>query len=161
MFKRHQNRVLRGSSSSRRKSKGRDVRLLSRRQFWVERLEERFMLTATPLEIGMSAPYDPARLQQVQAQAQAQAQAAMVNAVSFLPVAPFPLEQTFLLHSLPSATKVIYLDFDGFITRNTPWNTAYNQPNIVTPSYNSDDDQDTFSDSEKYEIQTIWEHVSE
>src|SRR5436189_2564754 len=27
--------------------------------------------------------------------------------------APFPDDQTFLLHSRPSATKVIYLDFDG------------------------------------------------
>ena len=31
--------------------------------------------------------------------------------------ASFPLSETFLLHSRPESTRVIYLDFDGFIIR--------------------------------------------
>src|SRR4051794_39859150 len=48
MFKRHQNRVLRGRSSSKRKGKGRSGRLFSRQRFSVERLEDRFMFSSTP-----------------------------------------------------------------------------------------------------------------
>ena len=36
--------------------------------------------------------------------------------------APFPLEDTFLLHSFPGGTKTIYLDFDGF---TSPTNEVY------------------------------------
>src|SRR6476469_5780293 len=129
MFRRHQHRRMRGSLSTLQKKNGRDNRFLARRQFWVERLEERQMLTATPLEIGFAAAPDPVLV------GQAQAQAAAVNSVSLMPLAPFPLEQTFLLHSDPGATKTIYLDFQGFITRNTQWNIDYGQPNIVTPAY--------------------------
>src|SRR5687767_11278312 len=38
---------------------------------------------------------------------------------------PFPTDQTFLLHSRPAATKVVYLDFDGHTTSGTSWNTSY------------------------------------
>jgi hypothetical protein len=34
--------------------------------------------------------------------------------------------QTFQLHSLPGATKVIYLDFDGHTTSGTYWNSDFN-----------------------------------
>ena len=36
-----------------------------------------------------------------------------------------PLSETFKLHSRPSATKVIYLDFNGHTTSNTAWNTRF------------------------------------
>ena len=39
-------------------------------------------------------------------------------------VAPFPLDQTFLLHSRPTSTHVIYLDFDGTTVSGTAWNTG-------------------------------------
>ena len=38
---------------------------------------------------------------------------------------PFPDDQTFLLHSRPGATKVIYLDFDGNVTSGTQWNSQF------------------------------------
>lgn len=155
MFRRHQNQRLRGSSSSLQKKRGRKDRFLSRRQYWIERLEVRHMLTGTPLGVGFAAPPDPADL------ALAQVQAAAVNSVSLMPVAPFALEQTFLLHSNPTATKTIYLDFDGFITRNTQWNTDYGQPNIVTPAFSRDTDYNNFSDTERGLIQLMWEQVSE
>jgi subtilisin-like proprotein convertase family protein len=112
------------------------------------------LLTAAPLEIGVSAPPDLARVAAAQAQA-------VASAAALMPVSPFPLGQTFSLHSNPTATKTIYLDFDGFTTRNTQWNTDYKQPNIVTPAFSLDDDFINFSDDEKLAIQAIWEHVSE
>lgn len=73
----------------------------------------------------------------------------------------FPLNQTFLLHSLPGATKTIYLDFDGHTTNNTFWNSQFNsnQP-IVTPAYSLDSDP-AFSNAELTQIQQIWEIISE
>jgi len=35
--------------------------------------------------------------------------------------APYPLTQTFLLHSRPGATKTIFLDFDGYAISNSVW----------------------------------------
>ncbi len=108
------------------------------------------MLSGTPLEFGFAAPPDPLRV----------TQSPPANSTS-LPVAPFPLEETFQLHSDATATKTIYLDFEGFTTRNTQWNSTYNLPNIVTPAYSLDGDYLTFSDTERLVIQAIWEHVSE
>jgi subtilisin-like proprotein convertase family protein len=156
MFTRHHHRVLRRGSSRLRNKKGRGDQGLSRRMHWVERLEERYMLSATPpyssLVIGAAAP--PPTFQQ-------QAQSQVASAASLLPVAPFPLTQTFQLHSDPGATKTIYLDFDGFTARNTPWNTLTGLPNIVTQPYDVDGDVTTFSDAEKLQMQYAWERVSE
>ena len=38
--------------------------------------------------------------------------------------APFPLIETFQLHSAPSASKTIFLDFDGHVTSGTLWNDS-------------------------------------
>lgn len=73
---------------------------------------------------------------------------------------PAELSQTFLLHSRPSATKVIYLDFNGHTTTGTSWNTAYSKPSIVTPEY-SVDSVAGFSDAELRNIQDIWARVVE
>ena len=82
---------------------------------------------------------------------------------SLLALAPFPLEETFFLHSLASATYTIYLDFDGFITRETPWNEPQGPfpANIVTPPWDIDLDPTTFSDDELGIIQQVWERVAE
>ncbi len=75
--------------------------------------------------------------------------------------APFALSQTFLLHSNPGATKVVYLDFNGHTTTGTQWNTTYsNGAAIVTPAYSVEGDS-SFSDTELGRIQQIWERVSE
>jgi hypothetical protein len=80
-------------------------------------------------------------------------------------VPPLPLEETFLLHSRPGAPFIIFLDFDGHITQNTPWNGDPNDPatyipTIVTPPY-SIDASSVFSDTELLNIQEVWARVSE
>ncbi|HEX5088860.1 MAG TPA: fibronectin type III domain-containing protein [Nocardioides sp.] len=73
---------------------------------------------------------------------------------------PFPLDQTFLLHSRPTSTHVIYLDFDGTTVSGTAWN-AGGLPNGFYSGYSLDPDLTTFNDTEKEQIQAIWQRVSE
>lgn len=75
-------------------------------------------------------------------------------------VPPFALGDTFKLHSLPGATKVIYLDFDGHTTVGTQWNGPDNK-NVITPKFSFEDPVDTFSNNELDRIQGIWQRVSE
>ena len=71
-----------------------------------------------------------------------------------------PLADTFKLHSLRTATKRIYLDFNGHVTDDPSW-TRYNNNNpITTPAY-SIDGSPTFSDTELQNIQEIWARVAE
>ncbi|HEX6987772.1 MAG TPA: Ig-like domain-containing protein, partial [Planctomycetaceae bacterium] len=100
---------------------------------------------------GSAAP-DPGRLGAADsAQAAAAAAAAGVD-----------LSTVFRLHSRPGATKVIYLDFDGHVTRGTSWNSNYNGgADIVSPAYDRDGDPTTFSDAERAEIHRIWQRVAE
>src|SRR5262249_26908732 len=104
-----------------RMSEGRN---LEWRQLGVEKLEERYLLTATllevsllesavgvgnvintaPMEIGTSAP--PPN--------HTDGTSAAILGSGAGGETPFPLEQTFSLHSLAGATKRIYLDFTGF-----------------------------------------------
>jgi serralysin len=67
---------------------------------------------------------------------------------------PAPLEDTFTLHSNPTASKVIYLDFDGHsvIWRGADW--------VYVP-FSMDDDDSTFSDTELTVIQLAWQSISE
>ncbi|QSX37654.1 PKD domain-containing protein [Shewanella sedimentimangrovi] len=75
--------------------------------------------------------------------------------------APYPLEDTFHLHSRPGANRVIYLDFDGHITTGTAWNNSYGVDPIVSPPYSRDSDSSTFSTSELQDIQNMWRQVAE
>lgn len=70
----------------------------------------------------------------------------------------FPLADTFKLHSRPTASKVIYLDFDGHSTTGTFWNSGGNT--IVTSPYSFEGDA-SFSDNELAQFQEIWQRVSE
>jgi hypothetical protein len=73
--------------------------------------------------------------------------------------APFPLDQTFQLHSNPNSTKIIYLDFDGHITpAGSGWNDGL--PIYSTP-YDFDGTPGAFSDAEREVIQGIWARVAE
>jgi len=75
-------------------------------------------------------------------------------------VATAPLgTTTFTLHSRPTATKVIYLDFDGHVTQNTPWNSS--DPIITTTAYDTDGNPATFSSSEQANILEIWQRIAE
>ena len=79
-----------------------------------------------------------------------------------IPAGPFPLDQTFQLHSLPGASKVIYLDFDGHLTSGTIWNSSFTGgTDIVSLPYDFDGDTSTFSDEELSRIQNIWARVAE
>ena len=64
--------------------------------------------------------------------------------------APPPLADTFLLHSRPSATKVIYLDFNGHVGMDGTY-----------APFNFEGDAGTFSDAELTRIQQVWQSVTE
>jgi PKD repeat protein len=79
-----------------------------------------------------------------------------------IPSGPFPVDQTFLLHSKPAASKVIYLDFNGHTTSGTYWNTNFTSgANIVTPAYSTDSTTTSFSTTELNNIQSIWQRIAE
>ena len=70
--------------------------------------------------------------------------------------AGYPYEHTFLLHSRPSSTKKIFLDFDGHDASTTSWgNDAVGRP------FDLDGDPSTFSTTERDRIQYIWLRVAE
>ncbi len=85
------------------------------------------------------------------------AAAAAPGAVAKL--APFPLDQTFKLHSNSTVKRVIYLDFKGHTTTGTQWNKAFGK--VVTPPYDTDGDPSALSDTELTSIQLIWQRMSE
>ncbi|GAB5405833.1 MAG: hypothetical protein Aurels2KO_40640 [Aureliella sp.] len=60
------------------------------------------------------------------------------------------------LSSLPSATAKLFLDFDGHYEAS--WGSY---SNLVTPVYDTDGDQSSFSSEELSNIQEIWERVAE
>jgi hypothetical protein len=75
---------------------------------------------------------------------------------------PFPVDQTFLLHSQPGANRVIYLDFNGELISGTAWNTSYNGGSPFTaPAYDTDGSSGTFSSAEQTVIQSVWQRVAE
>ena len=77
-------------------------------------------------------------------------------------MAPYPLSQTFLLHSRPTSTHTIFLDFDGTTVSGTAWNASpFFLPNGFYSGYTLDGDTTTFTDPEKEEIQKIWQRVTE
>jgi hypothetical protein len=72
-------------------------------------------------------------------------------------------QEAFSLHSRPSATRKIFLDFDGHVTTNTPWNSsAY--PTIVSGVYSRESAgsrDSTLSTSELDGIVDVWQRVRE
>jgi subtilisin-like proprotein convertase family protein len=76
------------------------------------------------------------------------------------PEPPSPGDGTFQLHSNITASKKIYLDFDGQNIRNTPWNGT-DFGNIINLPFSLDGDLAHFSSDELDTITSIWERVSE
>lgn len=74
-----------------------------------------------------------------------------------VPASAAPAATAFLLHSRPSATKKIYLDFDGHTTTGTPWSSSP----IVTTAFDMDSAPTTFSAAELTRITEIWQRVAE
>ncbi len=71
----------------------------------------------------------------------------------------YPLADTFLLHSRPTATRKIYLDFDGHVTTGTAWN-AGRSPTLTTPAFSRDASPD-FNDAEKAVVQEAFRRIAE
>ncbi len=71
-----------------------------------------------------------------------------------------PLGDTFRLHSRPTASKTIFLDFDGATTIGTSWNRSYNVARIVSPAYDPDGNGPSFTNAELTRIQGIWQRVA-
>ncbi len=70
------------------------------------------------------------------------------------------LNLTFRLHSNPSASKVIYLDFDGHTTSGTSWNDSTMGSSFYSPAYDVDGNPSLFTDAELIRIQQIWQRVA-
>ncbi|HEX6986265.1 MAG TPA: M12 family metallo-peptidase, partial [Planctomycetaceae bacterium] len=86
--------------------------------------------------------------------------AAAVSGTSGAP--PFPLTETFRLHSLPGANFTIYLDFDGHTTSGTQWNVDFNAgADIVSPAFSIDSNFSDFNSLEREYIQRVWQRVAE
>ena len=71
------------------------------------------------------------------------------------------LASTFKLHSNPTASKTIYLDFDGHITTDAYWNGYTGIATINSPKYDFDGNVNVFSNAELERIQFIWQRVVE
>jgi len=69
------------------------------------------------------------------------------------------LDQTFLLHSHPGATRTIYLDFNGASIAGTVWNSSGTTINAA--AYDIDGNPSSFSAAELERIQYIWQRVAE
>ncbi|MFO0944027.1 MAG: cadherin domain-containing protein [Pirellulales bacterium] len=67
------------------------------------------------------------------------------------------LADTLFLHSRPSATKKIYLDFDGFTAVGTPWSP--NSP-LTSPAWDPDNNGAAFTNNELLRIQGAWQRVA-
>lgn len=63
--------------------------------------------------------------------------------------------------SLPGANHTIYLDFDGYVTEGTQWNSYFANPSINSPAYDIDGDPASFSSTELARIENIWKRVAE
>jgi hypothetical protein len=71
----------------------------------------------------------------------------------------YPLADTFLLHSRPTATRKIYLDFDGHVTTGTAWNGG-RAATLTTPAFSRDADP-AFNDAEKAIVQEAFRRIAE
>lgn len=71
----------------------------------------------------------------------------------------YPLADTFKLHSRSTATRKIYLDFDGHLTIGTQWNVGQSAT-LTTPPFSLDADP-AFSDAEKAVVQESFRRIAE
>jgi hypothetical protein len=77
--------------------------------------------------------------------------------------APFPNDQTFLLHSKPGSQRTIYLDFNGHTASGTKWSQppfSYPDPIVASP-YDTNGAPASFSQAEIDVIQSVWQRVAE
>jgi len=76
-------------------------------------------------------------------------------------LAPYPLDQTLTLHSLPGSQHTIFLDFDGAVVSGTAWN----EPDIGLEARGYRgwvvDGDNALGTTELRGIQSIWQRVAE
>ena len=75
-------------------------------------------------------------------------------------VALMDLGWTFQLHSSPTSSKVIYLDFNGHTTTGTKWNNSTMGSSFYSPAYDLDGNPAIFNNEELSRIQQIWQRVA-
>lgn len=75
-------------------------------------------------------------------------------------VGAIPLTDVFRLHSRPSATKTIFMDFDGFAARGTSWNRSSNITEIVSPAWDPAGNGPEFTNGELAQISDAWQRVA-
>ena len=75
-------------------------------------------------------------------------------------VALMDLGWTFQLHSSPTSSKVIYLDFDGHTTTGTSWNNRTMGSSFYSPAYDINGNPAIFNNEELSRIQQIWQRVA-
>lgn len=80
--------------------------------------------------------------------------------VPFTPSAPVNIASPPIFHSLPGATKVLFLDFNGHTITKTQWNTTA-APTYACLPYDKDGDSTTFSVAEQQLIYDAWKRVAE
>jgi PKD repeat protein len=71
-----------------------------------------------------------------------------------------PESDAFLLHSKPDATRVIFVDFDGYMMSGTAWNGSTGGDCYAEP-YDSDNSPNTFSSAERQQIISVWRRMAE
>ena len=67
----------------------------------------------------------------------------------------------FSLSSRPSSPRTIFLDFDGYTTVATAWNSAMGIAEIVSAPYDVGGTPGVFTDSERNNINAIWQRVAD
>ena len=82
-----------------------------------------FVYSACAVETVNAQSWQPLTTSAARRKANAPPQVRLApSAAAAAAATPFPLANTFKLHSRPQAALKIYLDFDGHVTQNTPWN---------------------------------------
>jgi hypothetical protein len=79
-------------------------------------------------------------------------------------IAPTPaalVGDVFALDSQPSATRVLYLDFDGHATNDPDWARVTGAPTIVSAPFDLDGDPGSFSAAEQAAIFEVWQRMAE
>jgi hypothetical protein len=82
-------------------------------------------------------------------------------AATTAPQGPFPYANTFLLHSRPTAKRVLYLDFNGHTIANTVWNDQNGFGSTFADAFDIDGNLASFSNAEQDMIQSVWQRVAE
>ncbi|MCC2667962.1 MAG: hypothetical protein K0Q72_433 [Armatimonadetes bacterium] len=84
---------------------------------------------------------------------------AAARAAVAAPAPPFPVDTTFTLHSRPNSTRTLYLDFDGYVTSGTPWNS--NIGDFTSTPFDLDGNANAWSSAEYESIQRVWQRMAE